>query len=182
MRFRVYLAIFALIIAGNTWAQDTLGIGDIAAPVLELPAPGDSFKPEVPQPAAAITDTPVTGSADSRGLDLAPATGAITLDAKFDNIQQRTTYNALTIVEPADNSTIDIKTSNLLIKANVVPPVRNDLGHVLQIVLGDEVLAENETSYMVDILNRGAHTVQLRIIDENGDVISQSNRITIYIK
>jgi hypothetical protein len=91
-------------------------------------------------------------------------------------------YRCLEITSPSDNSTINIRTTNLEIEANVVPPVRNDLGHVLQIMLDDGVLVENETSYMVGNVRYGTHTIQLRIIDEDENIVKESEIITVHIK
>jgi hypothetical protein len=193
MRLRFYLAIFALIVSGNTPAQDNRGLGEIAAPVLEKSVKPDiSFKPEITRPAVNAANSSEEDTADSSapagpqlstpGINLSPAARNLELGSRFDNMGQSNRYRSLDIIEPADESSIDIKTDNLHIKANVVPPVRSDLGHVLQITVDGEVLVENQTSYMVDVMPRGKRIIQLRILDENGDVVSQSTVKNIYIR
>lgn len=192
MRLWFYLAIFALLVSGNTPAQDNRSLGEIAAPVLEPVKPEISFKPEISRPAINAADGSEEDAADSTapagpqlstpGVNLSPTTRNLELGSGFESLGQSNSYRTLAIIEPADESSIDIKTNNLHIKANVVPPVRSDLGHVLQITVDGEVLVENQTSYMVDVLPRGKRIIQLRILDENGDVISQSAVKNIYIR
>lgn len=192
MRLRFYLAIFALLVSGTTPAQDNRGLGEIAAPVLEPVKPEISFKPEISRPAINAADDSEEDTADSTapagpqlstpGVNLSPTARNLELGSGFESMGQSSSYRALDIIEPADESSVDITTNNLHIKANVVPPVRSDLGHILQITVDGEVLVENQTSYMVDVLPRGKRIIQLRILDENGDVVSQSAVKNIYIR
>ncbi|MBN1378692.1 MAG: hypothetical protein JXA04_05610 [Gammaproteobacteria bacterium] len=192
MRLFLYLTVVSLYFADSGYAQDQRDFGQIAPPVLESPVKPDlpltqEISPiQKPSRTTNPNSTPATTESTRKeltlpGVDFMPAP-AMDLSPTFNSAKQQSGYRAMEIIVPANNTTVDIRTTNLLIKTNVVPPVRNELGHVLQIKLDDEVLVENQTSYVLADATPGVHSIMLVIIDENKNVIAQSPGVTVQIK
>jgi hypothetical protein len=160
-------------------AQDTIDFGTIAPPVIETPISSEETAP-------AGEDSPAENNSENTiapsEMDSVPGPASINFDLKFDEFSTRMRYATLEIVRPSNNSTFDISQANIRIEANVVPPVRRDLGHVLQIRLDDTVIVENETQYMLDDVERGKHRIVVQIIDSDGNIIARTDEIAVLIE
>ncbi len=91
-------------------------------------------------------------------------------------------YQILEILAPRPNQTVFINTANLGIKIKLLPSIKTDQGHKLQILLNDEVLTENKLSYMLDNADPGRHRVSARVIDEAGNTVINTKPVTINIE
>ncbi len=178
MRFHLLLAVLALCLTCASQAQRNIDIGPVSPPVLKAPDTSDAENTE----GAPEQDSATGGnSIGLPGMDLMP-NSKMDFEMDFGSFEVSTRYRTLEITEPVDNSTIRIHANNVHIKANVVPPVRQDLGHTLQITLDNQPLIENQTSFMLDDAERGAHVIGLRIIDSDGNTILQANDVRILIR
>ncbi len=176
MRVYFSLALLIFCIAGTSQAQNNIDLGTIQAPVLDGPVVRDTENEE-----ATSEDTTGNTIAPPQ-MDLMPTPSAMDFGMKFDSFELPTKYRSLEIIEPANNSTIAIHSNNIIIKTNVVPPVRQDLGHVLQITLDNEVVIENQTDFMLDDADRGAHVIGLRVVDSDGETVQQAESVSIIIR
>lgn len=178
MRFHLFLAVLVLCLTCASQAQRNVDIGPISPPVLNAPVAGDIEDTEdAPEQDDTTGDNPV----NLPGMDLMPKS-TMDFEMDFGSFDVSTRYRTLEITEPANNSTIRIHANNVRIKANVVPPVRQDLGHTLQITLDDQLLIENQTDFLLDDADRGPHVIGLKIIDSEGKTVLKAEDVRIVLR
>ena len=183
-------AMAALVGSSVCLAQNKPDFGEISPPVIDMPNKPDLRRTPVESPRnRSQSDETSLAETEERGpelklpgVNLVPPPSKLNLDTKLSNFNQRSSYRSLEIAEPLDGTAIAIHSSNLQIRATLVPPVRIDLGHVLQILIDGNVLVENQTSYAVDDLARGKHSIKLRIVDEQGNLVAESKSVTVTIR
>lgn len=91
-------------------------------------------------------------------------------------------YQSLEIVAPQNDATVFIRTTNLPIQLKLLPPVKLALGHRLVVLWDEEVLFENQTSYLLDDADRGTHTLVARVANEKGKILIQSKPVNVHIR
>lgn len=89
-------------------------------------------------------------------------------------------YKKFTISDPADGLTFHNQ-RKIRITLSIDPELRE--GDTLQLVLDNKDYGSPTTDQQIYLnqVERGSHTVQARIIDDKGNVIKVSKKITIYI-
>ena len=116
-------------------------------------------------------------------VNVVPATKSLDVDFEFNQPSINTVkYRTLEIIAPKNDETVFINTDNMRIEVRLVPPVRRELGHRLRILFDSEVIAENDSSYLLDDADRGMHIVSAQVVDEKGDVIMNSKPVTVHIR
>ena len=80
-------------------------------------------------------------------------------------------YTQALIVSPANDSAVRSNAGRLTVRARVDPPLRE--GHRLQLLLdGVPLGVEGQTStFELDNIDRGTHSLQLQVIDDAGRVL-----------
>lgn len=132
------------------------------------------------------TDTP--GSSEAKELKLppvnivpAPSKSGLNFDVKQPDFDLEK-YQLLEIVAPKNDTTVFIRTTNLPIEVKLLPPVKQALGHRLQVLWDGQVLFENQTSYVLDDANPGTHTVLAQVVDEKGKILIKSKPVNVHIR
>lgn len=92
--------------------------------------------------------------------------------------QRTVNYEQLKIISPTPDQTIRGE-GNVAVKLQVQPVVQTGLGHRLQIVLDGRTLPENTSE--LKGLDRGAHTLEARIVDAQQEVIKRTS-VTFHVK
>jgi hypothetical protein len=91
-------------------------------------------------------------------------------------------YIGLQIIAPQNDETFFIATNPVSIQIKVIPQVNSELGHRLQILLDDQVLTENQQSYVLQDADRGSHVISARILDKKRLPVITSKPVTIHIQ
>ena len=91
-------------------------------------------------------------------------------------------YQQLEIVTPQNNDLIRINISNVDIQVNLVPSVKSELGHRLQILWNGAVIAENQESYSLVDADLGSHTIMARVVNEQGKIMISTKPIIVYVR
>lgn len=132
------------------------------------------------------TDTP--GSPEVQELKLppvniipSPKTPELEFDVKEPDFDLEK-YRSLEITAPQNDATVFIRTTNLPIEVKLLPPVKQALGHRLQVLWDGAVLFENQTSYLLDEAHPGTHTITARVVDEQGKVLIKSQPVNVHIR
>lgn len=88
----------------------------------------------------------------------------------------------LRIAAPPPDATVFILEQLLEIRVEAVPPPRTDLGHRLQILFDDAVLAEDVSQFVLDDAERGTHRIGARIVDAEGRTIAEAETVAVHVK
>lgn len=132
----------------------------------------------------AYTDIPPDENAQEIKLpkvNITPAIKPVDLNRK--NKSATPEYRSLKIIAPEHDSTVFINTSNLNIDVQVIPAVMSESGHSLQILMDGNILSEgSRTSMVLDEVDRGAHTISAKVIDQNGRIIILSDPVVVHIR
>lgn len=91
-------------------------------------------------------------------------------------------YHKLEILSPANNVTVFINTENIPIEIRVLPAVNRTIGHRLEILWDNEVLAQNQLSYQIAEADRGEHVIQARVVDTHDKVLISATPVTVHVK
>ena len=116
-------------------------------------------------------------------IDLSPAEPAKTLNAPANDEQVTGDYyGQLAVASPANDEAVRENAGNVVITAAVNPPLVP--GHRLLLVFDEdptEIEADNSSFYITNV-DRGSHTVAVRVVDRAGNVIKQSSPITFHLQ
>jgi len=91
-------------------------------------------------------------------------------------------YDDLAIVDPTNDQTIRQNDGNILIQAVVDPPLQS--GHRMLLTFDGaptEVEAEGGI-FQLSNVDRGTHTASARIVDENNEVVMESDAVTFTVQ
>ncbi|WP_461480586.1 DUF4124 domain-containing protein [Porticoccus sp.] len=91
-------------------------------------------------------------------------------------------YKEVSILAPAQDATIPPGQLNVVVQIFLEPALKP--GHRVQLLHNGSPYGEPAyaTSFSIDSLIRGEHSLQAQIIDENGAVVAQSGSRTIHVK
>ncbi len=105
---------------------------------------------------------------------------------KFDSGQaqepQTFPYEEVVIVSPKNAETIRDNAGNITLRGSVSPVLQQRLGHQLRWKMDGEVLAQQDLTLTLTNVDRGTHTVQLEIVDGEGEVQASSKSITFHLR
>lgn len=91
-------------------------------------------------------------------------------------------YAQLAIASPANDEAIRDNAGNVVIAAAVNPPLVQ--GHRLLLVFDEEPteIEADQSAFYITNVDRGSHTVAVRIVDRAGNVLKQSAPITFHLQ
>lgn len=95
---------------------------------------------------------------------------------------QAFSYEQIVITSPANDEAIRDNAGNITIQGSVSPALRQELGHQLRWTMDGEVLAQQDLILQLTNVDRGTHTVQLEVINAEGEVQASSSPVTFHLK
>ena len=87
---------------------------------------------------------------------------------------------SLKINSPANEETIRDNTGNVTLKGQISPALVS--GHRMRWMLDGEVLPERGTTISLSNVERGSHTVQMQVVDSDGQVLGSSDPVTFHLR
>lgn len=131
-----------------------------------------------------FTDQPSPG-AERIEIKQAPAVEfrKIEIPERRERQQQKTEqyYQELFIQQPSIEQTIHDNQGNLSVSVAVVPELKQ--GHRLLLELDGQQIAEQAAPlFQLQNIDRGAHAVSVRILDQNGQTVLASAPVTFYLR
>lgn len=93
-------------------------------------------------------------------------------------------YDSITITQPQDSETIRDNNGTVNIDVEIKPELNTRLGHQLVLNLDGKAVAEGgtATSFTLNGLPRGEHTLTAIIQDQAGNSVTSSATVTLYLK
>lgn len=91
-------------------------------------------------------------------------------------------YDALSILSPADDETVRENAGNVTVAVTLTPPLR--AGDQLVLYMDGNRLpdtAQGQSFYLQNV-DRGAHTMGVRVVNAQGDVVAESPPSTFYLQ
>jgi hypothetical protein len=108
-------------------------------------------------------------------LELAQDTSQETRKTRSGNIYK------LDIVQPENNQTVPIAGSTVQVELDMQPPLDVTAGHRIEIVVDGVVSKETrDTRVSLPGLDRGAHQVMARIVNDTDDVVQSTRTVNFY--
>jgi hypothetical protein len=93
-----------------------------------------------------------------------------------------TDYQSLVISNPANKTTIHDNQGRIHIDATLSPPLSADSGdRFVFIVDGVPMLPSRSSSLSLEQMDRGSHTLQVRVINQAGNTLITSPTTTVYM-
>lgn len=88
----------------------------------------------------------------------------------------------LAIQHPSANSSVRANDGTITMRLRLEPMLRE--GHHLELVVDGEVVPEtfHAEAFEISGLSRGSHTVQVRIVDQGGTLIGESDAVTFHVQ
>lgn len=90
-------------------------------------------------------------------------------------------YTKLEIVSPQNDATIHSNEGNVNINTNIEPEINNKDTLVLYLD-GKQVETGKKPQFLLTNLNRGTHTVDVALKDQNGVELKRSGKITFHVR
>ena len=92
-------------------------------------------------------------------------------------------YDTVAIVQPKDNAAFWDTAGEVTVQVLVKPPLRTSLGHKLVLALDGKTAAQSEgsTTFQLSNVDRGTHTLELKVEDADGNVLSSSAPVSFTI-
>jgi hypothetical protein len=116
-------------------------------------------------------------------IDLTPAEPAKTLNAPANDEQvSGDYYSELAVASPSNDEAVRENAGNVVITAAVNPPLVP--GHRLLLVFDDEPteIEADDSSFYITNVDRGSHSVAVRVVDRAGNVLKQSAPVTFHLQ
>ncbi len=97
---------------------------------------------------------------------------------------QRTNYDELRITSPKNNETVRANNGDLNVNISIEPKLREQLGHKVVLSLNGKPVSEprSTTSFALHGLDRGKHTLSVKIVAKNGKTVKKATPVTVYLK
>lgn len=107
-------------------------------------------------------------------LKIAPAVKAV--EDEIDG------YQEIAILAPTQDTTIPPGQETMTVQVGLKPTLKTD--HLIQLLLNGQSygLPTATTSFSIGSLIRGEHSVQVQVVDTEGNVVGLSNTTTIHVK
>ncbi|MGD9661322.1 MAG: hypothetical protein AB7U63_08610 [Porticoccaceae bacterium] len=133
------------------------------------------------------TDTPPANYKPDDSLKLPPVNTQPAMDIPDKGVSTEAeplplNYDSLTILQPANNSTIPPGQLDVVIQTKAQPTLQE--GHLIRILFNDEPVASpsSTSSIVIGNLIRGSHQIQAQVVDAEGKVLISSKTVTIHVK
>lgn len=96
--------------------------------------------------------------------------------------EDATGYTSLEIVQPENDQTIRSNEGTVAVGLALSPTLAE--GHSVRIVVDGSELPNGMqgTQFTLNNLNRGSHSLETRVVDADGNVLINSNRITFHLR
>ena len=103
-------------------------------------------------------------------------------ESSTESEKQEAGYKEVVILTPAQDSTITPGQLEVVVQVYLEPALRS--GHRVQLIHNGQPHgpAAPATSFVIDSLIRGEHTVQAQVIDSADNPVGQSATVTIHVK
>lgn len=89
-------------------------------------------------------------------------------------------YKAIAIARPANDAPIRENSGNLEVSIDLIPALKP--GHHIVLLLDGAPAAEGRsTTLRLQNVDRGTHTLQAQVVDDNGNVIIRSDNVTFHM-
>ncbi len=101
-----------------------------------------------------------------------------------DKTKSAFSYDELAIVSPENDQTIRENSGDLNVDISVKPELKEKLGHKLVLLLDGKPVSDpgSATSFALHKIDRGQHSLAVRIIGKQDDIIMSSDSITVHIR
>jgi len=87
------------------------------------------------------------------------------------------------LVQPAHKETVRNNSGNVPIEVEVKPALRRELGHQVLLWLDNEEPVKFTTNrFQLSNIDRGTHTVSVKVVDGKGKALSSAQTNTVYVK
>jgi len=87
------------------------------------------------------------------------------------------------LVQPAHKETVRDNNGNIPIEVEVKPALRRERGHQMLVWLDNEKPVKFTTNrYQLSDIDRGTHTVSVKVVDSKGKALSATQTNTVYVK
>ena len=87
------------------------------------------------------------------------------------------------LVQPSHKETVRDNNGNVPVEVEVKPALRRELGHQVLIWLDNEKPIKFTTNrYQLSNIDRGTHTVSVKVVDGKGKALSATQTNTVYVK
>lgn len=87
------------------------------------------------------------------------------------------------LVQPAHKETVRDNNGNIPVEIEVKPALRRERGHQMLIWLDNEKPVKFTTNrYQLSNIDRGTHTVSVKVVDAKGKALSVTQTNTVYVK
>jgi len=89
-------------------------------------------------------------------------------------------YESITITQPANDSPVRENNGNLEVGIDLSPALKT--GHHFVLLMDGVPVAEGQsTTLRLQNVDRGTHTLQVQVVDDNGNVIISSESVTFHM-
>ena len=89
-------------------------------------------------------------------------------------------YESITITQPANDSPVRENSGNLEVGIDLSPALKP--GHHFVLLMDGTPVAEGQsTTLRLQNVDRGTHTLQVQVVDDNGNVIISSESVTFHM-
>lgn len=133
------------------------------------------------QPSSDAEEVPVS-EVPTIKIKPAPPIPTTRFDLQQKEKPQVFSYKQVVITSPANDETIRDNAGNITIQGSVSPALRQELGHQLRWTMDGEVLEQQGLILRLTNVDRGTHTVQLEVIDGEGEVLASSQPVTFHLR
>ncbi|MDH5407985.1 MAG: hypothetical protein OEY00_05190 [Gammaproteobacteria bacterium] len=91
-------------------------------------------------------------------------------------------YTSLKIISPEANSAIRNNAGNVTVKVQLSPALRKDTKHQIEYLLNGKVVKKGGLTVTLSNVDRGAHLLQVRVVDAKGKVLISSCTVSFNLK
>lgn len=91
-------------------------------------------------------------------------------------------YQAMSIVSPANNSTLRDNAGNVVVETRLQPKLKKGLNHKVQYFLDGKLAKTGGLKETLSNVDRGRHKLQAKAVDAKGKVLQESNTVLFHLK
>lgn len=164
------LALIACLLAGGVYADEPQ---DTGARIYQKTGPkGEPVFTDQPSPEARQVTLPSTNVATPAEVRAAPPPTPEAPAAR---------YERLTITSPQNDGTAEDGTGDVQVEAALAPALQ--VGHQVRLRVDGSVHGRPGTglSWQLRNMDRGSHTLQVEVLDQDGRVVIRSKAVTVHV-